>query len=1288
MKVTDTAIKLRTSVLVLTALICLGGVLAYVKLPKESNPSIEIPNIIVTTVYPGASPDDVESLITQPIEEEVQAISGIKEMRSTSTEGVSTVMIEFDPDVKISEATQKVRDKVDLAKPDLPTDAEEPSITEIDLSEFPILTLNLAADYPLSRLKDVAERLQDELEAIPSVLEVDLIGGLEREVQVNVDLAKLQGYDLAFEDVINAVRNENTNIPGGSVDIEHLNYLIRIDGQFEDPRELEDLVIKAHDRKPIFMRDIASVQFAFKDRTSYARLRVLQDDGPEGELVAVNQKHYAQVIALNVKKRSGTNILDTAEAVRKVVDEFSFPTGTQILMTGDQSKMVRDLVKDLENNIISGLVFVVAVLLFFLGVRTSMLVGVAIPLSMGVSFIVFQAMGQTLNFVILFSLIIALGMLVDNAIVIVENIYRYIEEGHPKFEAARLATNEVGMAVVSSTATTVAAFVPMLFWPGIIGEFMGFMPLTLIVTLTSSLFVALVINPVITGYLGEVEGRSSGRGLSRAGRRALAAVGLVVAILIGAYSPMMLLVIVVSGAGVIALHFGVMKKIADRFITTGLPNIVVFYRGFLRMMLERDYSVKHAYLRNVSALLAFTAGFGLLFSGGILMAALGSGPGLVLVAPGGLLFALGLLGIMTHTLETVFLGARRSVKTGLVAGALILGLLIILYISPRPLAVETMFIIMMLPLTIVIVGGLGMMFGGGRTHLILTDNRARLLNTVLGGLFAIVILFAAAPPPVVFFPDTDPTLVRVAVKGPLGTNIEASNRLASTFQERVDELLEKDPGAKANVKNALVMVGISNDPMAGGHTSPERSSVTLNVVDFEQRLETSRTTLEKLRARLSGIPSAEFEIQRDQQGPPTGPPVNIEVSGPDFATIVKLSSQVKDLIATGAETGVIPGLVDVRDNLDTGRPEIAVHIDRQRAAQFNLNTMLIANTVRTAIHGTEASKYRTGEDEYDITVRLEEFDRKSLDAVKSLTVVKDGQAIPLSAVADFRVGSGLGSITRKDRQRMVTVQGNAAPGANPQQVLAATRKHLEAFEAALPAGYRMAYTGENKDQEESFSFLTTALIIGSGLILMILIAQFNSLAGPFIIMSAVALSMIGVMLGLVLTRTEFGIMIFIGIISLAGIVVNNNIVLIDYAMQLRDRGLGKKEAIVEAGATRLRPVLLTALTTVLGLIPLTFGINIDFVGYLTTFDPDFRIGSQNTQFWGPMGTAIISGLTFATFLTLVIVPTMYSAYDSLVTKLREIFQGQSEPAGAREGSDSSTAPAKNVAPTLPGTTAP
>ncbi|MCA9527080.1 MAG: efflux RND transporter permease subunit, partial [Myxococcales bacterium] len=452
-------------------------------------------------------------------------------------------------------------------------------------------------------------------------------------------------------------------------------------------------------------------------------------------------------------------------------------------------------------------------------------------------------------------------------------------------------------------------------------------------------------------------------------------------------------------------------------------------------------------------------------------------------------------------------------------------------------------------------------------------------------------------------------------------------------------------------------VGVGGDAMfGGGAASPERSVVSLNLVDFKDRVESSTETLRNLRDQLQGIPGTEIEFKRDQAGPPTGAPVNIEISGPRFEEIVHISSEVKSRLAAAADAGRIQGLVDLRDNLNTGRPELRVDIDRERAGRFGLTTQMIAGTIRSAINGTKASTFRTGKDEYDITVRLAESDRDSLDKVKELTILKDGIQVPLVAIADFELGGGLGSVTRQDLQRVVTVQGNAATGVNAQLLLQSVQKELEDYVAALPPGYTVKYTGESEDQQEAFGFLSTALAVGTMLILMILIAQFNSVVLPFIIMIAVALSMIGVLLGLILTRTPFSLFTFIGVISLAGIVVNNNIVLIDYIQQLRDRGMDKQEAVVEAGATRLRPVMLTAMTTVLGLIPLTFGINIDFVGFLTELAPDFRIGSENTQFWGPMGTTIIAGLTFATFLTLVIVPVLYSVFDSLQGWLRGVFK--------------------------------
>jgi len=1317
MKITDTSITYRTAVAALTILLAIGGLVSYLTIPKESQPSIEFPQIVVTTVYPGASPSDVESTVTQVIEQEVSSITDIDEMRSTSSEGVSTVVIEFTPDVRTDKAYQEVNQAVDRAEPDLADAVEDPLINEINTDDFPIMTVNLAGDYSLARLKEVGDNLQDDLESIPSVLEANLIGGLTREVQVNVDLAALKSHNISFNDLISTIQEENTNIPGGSIDIDRLNYLVRVDGQFDDPaQQIEELVVKTtQNGRTVYVRDVADVVFGFKDRSSYSRLRVLKRENEDGETVAVpdSARRTMQVISLNVTKRPGANILETSDRVKTTIDDFDFPSGTDVLITGDESENVQSLVTDLENNIISGLIFVIAVLLFFLGVRNATLVGIAIPLSMFTTFLVFQALGYTLNFIILFSLIIALGMLVDNAVVVIENIYRFREEGYSRWDAARLGTAEVGAPVVAATATTVSAFAPMLLWPGIIGEFMSYMPLTLIITLSSSLFVALVINPVVTGFFVQVKGQSGdGSGSSPAqwptwARYGGAGVMLLLGVTLGLANWRTLVVVGVATPLLYLLHVYVMKPLGDRFAETDLPRFVAWYRAYLRQMLSRDYTPPYALIRNTGALVALTLGvittiLGELvagLSGGSALSSMLFGPnaegfgaalqtapaGLILYLPGLVLLVAGLAGVLLHTVETLYVGGRTTVQCG---GALftVMGAVLALNYGIGTLSLSTMGLLLTVPGGVVLIGAIGaLLHTEGR--LLLTDNRAALLNGSLGGLILIAGVYLMAPTGQAFFPDTDPNRVQINAEAPLGTNIESSNRIAQTVEDRILTLLDENPKSEANIENALVNVGVGGDQQfGGGAQQAERSRVSLNMVDYAERPESSTRTLENLRAQLQGIPGVEIEFTKQQQGPPTGPPVNIEISGPAFEQIVAISKEVKTRLRDAAQSGRLPGLVDVTDNLNTGRPEIQVDVDRTQAARYGLSTSQIAQTVRSAIQGTEADTYRSGDDEYDITVRLRQEDRTQLESLENLTVTNlAGQQIPLTSVAEIEEGTGFGSITRIDEQRVVTVSGNAAPGYNGPDVLTRVQDELSNYrEQALPPGYTMEYTGGNEEQQESFTFLGTALALGAALILLIMIVEFNSISAPFIIMVAVGLSMIGVLLGLILTRTPFNLFTFIGIIALAGIVVNNNIVLVDYIMQLRGRGRDKMEAIIEGGATRLRPVLLTALTTVLGLVPLTFGINIDFVGLLAEFDPNFQFGSENTQFWGPMGTAIIAGLSFATFLTLVIVPALYSAFDSISLRLANAVGGDASKASIV----SETVSTESVLDGMPGNGAP
>ncbi len=793
-----------------------------------------------------------------------------------------------------------------------------------------------------------------------------------------------------------------------------------------------------------------------------------------------------------------------------------------------------------------------------------------------------------------------------------------------------------------------------------IGEFMSYMPLTLIVTLLCSLFVAIIINPVLTGTFIRLDDESAPV-RPKLIKRIAAVTILLVGVILGIANWRTLLVLAAAVPLLYYLHRHVLKPIGDRFMHRVLPANIAWYRNFLNWMLERDYSVPRAMLRNTFSLASFTLGVVFLIIGGIVSSVAGSTAGLILLVPGGVLLLLGVIAILVHSIETTYLGGKTSVRLGLLFTVLAVLFLGLISLGAKEVDLATIADLVMLPLGIAIIGFAGVLFNR-RQRLILTDNRARLLNSSLGMLFAIVFMYVVAPTGVEFFPETDPQQIRVTVTGQLGLNIESSNDLAWAAQSRLDDLLGSNQASKNNVKNLLVNVGVSQDADFGGGTpSPERSRLAMNMIDFEDRDEPSLQTLNRIRDGLQGIPGAEIEISQENMGPPTGAPVNIEISGQDFDEIIRITRDIKQQLVEASETGAIPGLVDVADNLNTGRPELRVHINRLRAAQFGLSTREIASTVRAAVNGIEAGKYRDGDDEYDIVVRLRESDRSSLESLNNLTILDEGTQIPLVAVADLEVSGGFGSITRLDLERVATVAADAAPGFNGQQILAQVQILLADYRAALPVGYQLAYTGENEEQAESFGFLTVVLLIGVSLIFMIMVAQFNRVSSPFIIMVAVGFSFVGVVLGLVLTRTPFGLMTFIGVISLAGIVVNNNIVLIDYTMQLQARGLTKHDAIIEAGATRLRPVLLTALTTILGLIPLTFGINIDFVGLLTNLDPNFQFGSENTQFWGPMGTAIITGLTFATFLTLVIVPVMYSAFDSTANHISRLFRDPDAP---------------------------
>ena len=1109
--VTSLAIRHPTSVVVLMLILIVGGLVSYLRVPRESMPEIVIPNIIVTTVYGGVAPGDIETLVTQPLEDELNTIADVKVISSTSREGVSSINIEFVAGMDMTEALQRVREKVDLAKPELPAAAHDPQIFEINTSQFPIMQVNIAGPYNQIRLREVAEEIQSRFEQIPSVLEAQLSGGLDREVHVDVDLAKLKFYGLAFKDVSDAVIGENVTVPGGSIDVGELKYLVRVPGEFEATSAIGDIVIETRDGRPVYVRDVATVDFGFKERDSYARL----DGFP--------------VISLAIVKRSGANILETADAVRAVLAEAepALPPGTVTKITADQSNDINDMVSSLENNIISGLLLVMAVLLFFLGTRTAPFVGLAIPLSMLISFVIMQMIGFTLNMVVLFSLILALGMLVDNAIVVVENIYRYRERGFARAEAARFATGEVSTPIIASTATTLAAFVPLAFWPGIVGEFMKYLPLTLIITLSSSLFVALVILPTLASRLIETEG-VKGQRLPLPARLAflLAAAGMLAAAVTVSWTTAALLA--ATGAGVLVFNRLLGKPGGHWLIHHGLPWIVRHYEAVLRWALR-----------------------------------------------------------------------RRAVVMALAVAALL---------------------------------GSGVIFSQNNSG-------------------------------VEFFPeDIPPSRVLVNVEAPLGTRVQQTDELVRAVEEQLAAL----PGA-ADVESVVATVGGS-----GTHLG----SVTVSFVPYEERARDVFATIAALRASAGdGIAGAAITVEQPAMGPPTGQALNIEIAGPDPAVLKRLGD---DVVRVLEESELFAKLDGLKSGMAAGRPELVVQVDRERAALHELNTSDIGNTIRSAINGRVASQFRAGEEEYDITVRLAAEFREDLDSLGDLVVVtKDGAQIPLSSVASWRISRGLGDVTRKDLSRVVTISSDVRAGLNANAVVAEVRAEMAPFIASLPTGYTLQFTGQQQEQQESQTFLLAAFLLAAFLIAFILIAQFDSVTKPLIIISSVVMSTVGVLLGLVLFRMPFVVvMTGVGVISLAGVVVNNAIVLIDYIDILRRRdGLTAREAIVRGGVTRFRPVILTAITTILGLVPLAVGLNFDFFGLYTALDPEFYWGGEQAAWWSPMAIAVICGLTFATFLTLLLVPVMYSLFDDLDSWARRVFV-----AGGKRGAAPEAAPV--VAPVV------
>lgn len=1122
------AINNKTTMNVLILVFFYVGITAFFSMPRENFPEVNETKIYISTLFPGNTAEDIEKLITDPLEDELKTVSNVVEITSTSQEDYSMVIVEFDEGLTVEQAKQKVKDEVDTetASEDWPTfngAKVEPDVFELSLSEeMPILNINISGDYPVEKLKDYAEYLQDEIEDLQEIKKADIRGAQEKEVEVAVDIYKMMAAKVTFSDIIGAISNGNLTQSAGNLKVSGQRRTIRVIGEIEDPSELENFVVKSENGNAIYLKDVASVSFKEEDKTTFAR------------------KSGKPVVMLDVKKRAGKNMVAAAEQIQVIVQDAidnEFPQDLEVSITNDQSSVTIGQVDDLVNNIIFGVILVVTVLMFFLGFKNALFVGFAIPMSMFMSLMILNLIGYSLNTMVLFGLIMGLGMLVDNGIVVVENVYRLMdEEGMSRKKAAKKGIGEIAFPIIISTLTTVAAFVPLGLWPGIMGEFMKILPITLSVVLGSSLFVAIFFNSVLVSRYMTIEDKDMPLKQIIKITVIVAVIGVLILLFGGAY----------RGLGTIMIFTAIMlwayrlfiRNWANSFQNKALVKLEGWYEGQLRWALSK----RKPYLLSIGTFLLLIAAF----------------------------IAFG-ISLVTQ---------RTKVE---------------------------------------------------------------------------------------FFPDNKPNQIIVYIEYPEGTAIEKTNAITKQIEKRVYDVINNshymDGDRNFLVESAVSQVGegAGNPQTEGGSTAemPHKAKITASMREYKYRRgEDSELLRQKVQEALVGIyPGVLISVEKDANGPPAGAPINIEIEGDDYNELIATAENMREFI----NSRNVAGIDELKIDVNKDKPTMLVEIDREKAGELGVSAKQIGDQLRNSIFGSKAGIYKEDGDDFDIYVRFNEANRYNTSALFNQNITfrdNTGQIkeIPLSAVAKQKNNSGFSAIKHKETKRVVTIYSALAPGfRDAGAIVAQIQNEMKSFED-LPDNIKIDYTGQIEEQNKQMAFLMGAFFTGLGLIFFILIFQFNSVSKPTIIMLAIFLSFIGVFGGIVISGSSFVIMMtMVGIISLAGIVVNNGVVLLDYAQLLIDRKknelnvdddeyLTKEdlfESIVKAGKARLRPVILTAITTILGLIPLAIGLNINFFTLASEFDANIYMGGDNVVFWGPLAWTVIYGLLIATFLTLIVVPILF-----------------------------------------------
>ena len=1109
---TNWCIRNRTAIYVFTVILSIAGIVSFMRIPKEQFPDIVIPTISVSTIYPGATPVDVENLITKPIERQLKSINGVRKISSKSISDFSSIVVEFNTNVEVAVAKQKVSDAVDKASKDLPTDMDEdPRVDELDFSEFPIMNINLAGELPLDKLKSYGEYLEERIETLPQITRVDIVGGLNREIQIYVDLYKMQAAGISFNDIEMAVGADNVNISGGEIRIDRLRRNVRVTGQFKDAEQIKNIVVRSSRGNTVFLRDFASIVDGYAEKQDFARL-----DGKP-------------VVTLNIIKRSGENLLEASEGIQRIIEEAKaakFPEGLNVIITGDQSESTKNDLNELLNTVIIGFILVLVGLMFFMGLKSAFFVALAGPLSTLVAFLIMPGLDYTLNVIVLFSFLLALGIIVDDAIVVIENTHRLLHK-HREIniiKAAQAGAGEVFVPVLAGTLTTLGPFFPLLFWPGIVGNFMQYLPVTLIITLGASLLVAFVMNPV----------------------------------------------------------FAVDFMVRDEHLQ--VP--------------KRSSFVKWAIAYVVIALLSYLGGF----------TALGSFALIMLLSHAAYQFFLyKTIRNFQESYWPVVVRAYERMLTKLTAGR-------------APYAVVGVAVV------------------------------ALILSTIGFGL---------SNPKVSFFPDPEPNFAYVYCELPIGTDANVTDSITQILEKRVFALIgPNNPAVESVIANVGLNAGDPQNP--DRVATPNKSKVTVAFVKYSERngFET-RKMLDEIRKDFekNPIPGATLTVEKERAGPPTGKPVNIEISGEDFTALQDLEQRVRQDIAAAGITGI----EELKSDLKLNKPEIILEIDQEKAQREGISLASIGMSLRTALYGKEISKLRDADDDHPIQLRLKESFRSSPEQLLALNIAFMDMAtgrfrqVPLAALASISYKPAYSGINRKNQKRVVTLSSNVVEGGNANQINQELQaKVLNAL--TLPEGYEVRLTGEQEDQKETSDFLGVAFLGALALMFAVMVTQFNSVVKPLLIFSTVLFSLIGIFIGFGLSgMTMSVVMTGVGMFALAGIVIRNGILLIEFIDEQRAAGVDPVTASIQAGATRITPVILTAVSTISGLIPLAIGFNINFGTLLSDFKPNIHLGGDNVAFWGPLAWTIIFGLTIATFLTLIVIPSMYVAAWKTKHKIKGLF---------------------------------